>query len=75
MKVEIHLEPGETKEEAEELLFKALHHHRAGEEHRHAFHQPGARDVFNRILKRHDEMWKRMMKQIEEVIDDDVSRP
>jgi len=74
MKVEILLEKGETLEEAEELLYKAMQHHQAGHEHRSSFQQPSAREVFNKIIKEHDKTWKAMMKDIEKTIEEDVFR-
>lgn len=71
-KVKIYLEPHETPEDAEEMLKKALQHHEAGKEHKQAFHNPAARDVFNKLIKEHEKTWKKMMDDIFEVIDKDV---
>ncbi len=70
--VKIFLEPHETEADAKDLLFKALTHHEGGEEHREAFHQPAARDVFNRMIVQHEDMWAKMLKEINQVIDEEV---
>jgi hypothetical protein len=70
--VKIFLEPHETEADAQALLLKALTHHEAGAEHQEAFHQPAARDVFNRMIVEHDKMWAKMLKEINQVIDEEV---
>ena len=70
-KVDIHLEPGETIEEAEEQLLKAMQH-QVGHEHKDAFHQPSARDVFNKLIKEHEKTLERTMKEIMGEIDSHV---
>ena len=74
MKVDIHLEGTEDPIEAEELLLKALKHHREGVEHKEAFHQPAARDVMRRLMKAHEKALKAIYKEVGEVIDDEVFR-
>lgn len=71
--VKILLDEHETIEEAQESLLKALVHHDAGEEHKAAFHQPAARDVFETMIKEHDAMWDRILKEINGVLEEEVS--
>jgi hypothetical protein len=71
-KIKIYLEDDETIEQAEDLLFKAMQHHRAGAEHKQAFHQPSARDVFNKLIKEHEKTWSEIQKEINKIIDEDV---
>lgn len=71
-KIEIHLEKGETEEEVEEMLLKAFQHHAAGKEHKQAFHEPAARDVFNFMINTHDKMWEKTLKEIIAVLDEEA---
>lgn len=71
-KVEIILENGETEEEVQEMLIKAFQHHAAGEEHKQAFHDPAARDVFNKLINEHEKVMADIMKEIFAVIDSEV---
>ena len=71
--VKVFLEPHETEDDARDLLVKALTHHEAGGEHKEAFHQPAARDVFTKMINEHDKIWQQMLKEISAVIDDEVS--
>lgn len=70
--VKIFLDPHETEVDAQDLLLKALTHHEGGAEHKEAFHQPAARDVFNKMIVEHDKMWAKMLKEINQVIADEV---
>lgn len=69
--VKIFLEPGETPEEAQEMLQKAYQYHAAGGEHKQAFHDPAPRDVFNKLINEHDKMLSKMLKEILEVLNED----
>lgn len=71
-KIEIHLEKGETEEEVEEMLIKAFQHHAAGKEHKEAFHEPAARDVFNKMINVHDKMWDKTLREILAVLDEEA---
>lgn len=71
--VKILLEDNETPEEAEEMLLKALTHHSAGGEHKEDFTQPAARDVVHTLLNEHSKMWNNILKEIFEVIDEDMA--
>jgi uncharacterized membrane protein YqiK len=71
-RVTIHLEKGESEEEVQEMLIKAFQHHSAGAEHKEAFHDPAARDVFNKMINEYDKMWAEMLKEIGEVLDGEV---
>ena len=71
-KVKIYLEPGETQDDVQELLIKAFQHHSAGAEHKQAFHDPAARDAFNKMINAHSKMFERMLKEVNQVIDEDV---
>jgi hypothetical protein len=71
-KVELHLEPGETEEEVQEMLIKAFQHHAAGKEHKEAFHEPAARDVFNYMINQHDKTWAKILQEVSVVLDEEV---
>ena len=73
-KVEIILEKGETEEEVHEMLIKAFQHHAAGAEHKQAFHDPAARDVFNAMINKHEKMQEQMLKEIFKVIEEDAKK-
>ncbi len=70
--VKIFLEPHETEADANDLLFKALTLHEEGTAHVATFHQPAPRDVFNKMIVEHDKMWAKMLKEISQVIDEEV---
>jgi hypothetical protein len=69
-KVKIYLDKGETVEQVEDLLVKAFQQHAAGAEHKNAFHDPAARDVFNKLINEHEKMLESMIKEIMKVIDE-----
>lgn len=71
--VKITLEAHESEESATELLIKALTHHEVGGEHRESFNQPAARDVFESMIKLHELTTVKILKEISEVIDEEVS--
>lgn len=71
-RIAIYLDKDETEEEAQEALLKALQHHAAGKEHREAFHDPAARDVFNKLINEHKKMWNKMLKDIQKVLDEEA---
>tara|TARA_R110000868_G_C10973188_1_gene771551 strand:+ start:86845 stop:87078 length:234 start_codon:yes stop_codon:yes gene_type:complete len=70
VKVKIELKKGETKEEAEELLFKALDLHRTGEIHtRESFEDPAMLDISQRVAKVQEDIHAEMMAEIFEALD------
>jgi hypothetical protein len=70
--IKIILDPHETEEEAQELLLKALTANDNGDAHVEAFHQPAAREVFEQMERKHDEMWREMMEEIFLVLEEET---
>jgi hypothetical protein len=70
--VKIILENGESEEEAQELLVKALTSQDEGVSHKETFHQPAARDVVDRLMSEYDKMMDSMLREILELIDNEV---
>lgn len=71
--VKIILGKNETMQEAEETLYKALDMHRNGDAHKEDFSDPAMRDVVQRMQSAHDKMYKEMMQEIEEVLDQEYT--
>lgn len=69
--VKIELQPGETPDEAENLLFKAFEAQRNGDIHGEEYHDPAMRDTFNRM----QEVFKReqtaMLEEIFRALDEE----
>lgn len=72
-RVKIILGKDETMQEAEESLFKALNSHRNGEVHKEDFSDPAMRDVVARMQSAHDEIYAELMREIEEVLDQEYT--
>lgn len=70
--VKIFLSPNETEEDAKEALIKALTQAQVKSEHVNDFHQPAAQDVLAKLVITHDKMFKKLIKEISEVIDEEV---
>lgn len=71
-RVKILLDKGETIDEAQESLIKAFQSHAAGEAHREDFQDPAARDVFNFMINKHNEMWQEILDEIAIELDKEV---
>lgn len=69
MKVKVILEAGETPENSENLLFKALESQRTGEAHTEAFPDPAMAHVAEVLQTQHKTMWDEMMREIFEELD------
>jgi hypothetical protein len=70
--VRIILDPHESEADARELLVKALTHHEDGAQHKQTFLQPAARDVYEKMMVEHEAMFSKMLKEINQVIDEEV---
>jgi hypothetical protein len=69
VKAQIFLEDGQTQEEAEELLLKALGAQHRGDTHSHDFPDPGVDHVAELMKRKHQEMLERLMKEITEILE------
>lgn len=69
--VQIYLEPDESEDAAIEALRKALDA-QSGETHEEDFHQGAAREVVQTLNRKHDQMWSAMLKEIFQVLDQEV---
>lgn len=71
-KVKIFLEPGETVEDAESSLLKAMNHHNSGDVHSsHSFTDPAMVDVSHRLINLHDKIYDEMLQEIFMALDKD----
>lgn len=68
-KIKIILEGSEAPEEQEETLYKALAAQRDGSTHVEPFEDPAMEDIYQKLLAEHQKTWKSMMREIEEVLD------
>lgn len=66
MKIKIELASNETIEEAHENLLKALKDKKPT--HSEKFEDRGVEDVFKLLLKAHDKMYKKILKEISEIL-------
>lgn len=72
-KVKIIAENGETIDEAEEKLYKAMNSHRTGDMHTEEFSDPAMKDLLDRMKAKHGDMYEDMMREIFEVLDEEYS--
>ena len=70
MKVKIALQKGESKEVAEDLLFKALKAKRKmTTKHSEKFENPGAQATVNKMNAEHKKMYSKMLREILEIVE------
>lgn len=69
--VKIKLEKNETPEEVEELLFKALSHHRTGGQHKEGFTDPAMANLHEKFLKAHRDMYVELLKDVLNALDEE----
>jgi hypothetical protein len=72
MKVKIEVQKGQTREEAEELLYKALDSHRTGAQHSQEFQDPVMRELDAELQHVYGEIYQEMLEDIFEIIDKEV---
>lgn len=73
MKAKLELESGQTPEQGEEELYKALNSQRTGDIHREEFQDPAMNDVAGRMKKEYRTMWEAMWKELEAELDREYS--
>ena len=69
MKVKVELEKGETRDEAEEALYKALSSQRDGSTHGDQFPDPAMEHMANKLKKQYNDIWVEMLREISEELD------
>jgi hypothetical protein len=67
--VKIKLKKGESIQEAEETLYKALNAQRTGDMHKEDFSDPAMADIVVRMQEEHDKLFKKILREIEEELD------
>lgn len=73
-KVKIELDSGETVEQAEDLLFKAVLAQTSGEAHDETnFSDPAMADLINQLEKQHANMFLEMIQEINDELDKEYS--
>lgn len=73
-KVKIYVEEGETIEEAQDDLVKALHYQQSGEVHdEDTYEDPAMRDLTTKMQKFHQETYNNIIKEIIEALDKDYT--
>lgn len=70
-KVKIFLSPGETQQDVEEVLFKALNHHNSGDVHQENFEDPAMTDLVHKLESTHKKIYSEMLQEISETLDED----
>ena len=68
-KIKVELEKGETIEEVENKLIKALDFHRNGDVHKEEFHDPAMHDLASQIERQHRDMFAEMLDEILNALD------
>lgn len=68
-KIKVYLEKNETPEEADDLLYKALEHHRSGEQHTEGFTDPAMQDLAQKLEGKYADLYQQMLREIEEELD------
>lgn len=63
-RVKIYLDKGETKEEAELRLLKALELSTSGDLIQTDYGDPALQDVFDKLQKDHEEMYEQLLQDI-----------
>ena len=71
--VKITLEKGETIEQAEEKLYKALDSHRNGDLHTEDFTDPAMKDLIDKMLRMHDQTYQELLQEIFDELDKEYS--
>lgn len=69
--VKIELKKGETPEQAEELLFKAISSQRNGDTHAEDFSDPAMADLLNLMLTLGDQEYALMLQEINAALSED----
>lgn len=71
MKVKIEADPKQTKDEAEEMLYKALDSQRTGALHNTEFQDPVMNELFHRLKGVYGELYDSMLQDIFKAIDEE----
>lgn len=73
-KVKIILDSGESIQEAEDSLVKAITSHDRGEAHTDGFEDPAMQSVVNRMEEIHKKLYQEMLAEINEALDKEYSK-
>jgi hypothetical protein len=74
-KVKIYLDEGETLEEAEEDLQKALNFHSSGEIHdEDSYQDPAMRDLTNLLEQLHKKAYDNIIREVIQALDKDYTK-
>lgn len=74
-KVKIYLDKDENLEKVESDLYKAMGHHASGAVHdSESFKDPAMKDVAEHLEELHSEMYKNMLREIIQALEDDFRR-
>ena len=69
--VNIQLKKGQSPEEAEEMLYKALAFQRSGDIHGDEFLDPVMQEASQKMIKMHEKVWADSLKEILELLDEE----
>ncbi len=72
-KVKIYLAPGETMQQAEDTLLKAMEFHNTGEVHGEEFPDPAMQATIHKMEEAHRKMYADMLREISEALDEEYS--
>ena len=71
MKIKIDLRKGQTPQEAEEELFKALEYQRSGDIHGDEFLDPVMEEAAQKMIKMHEKVWEESLAEILALLDEE----
>ena len=72
MKAKIILEKNESRDEAEELLIKALESHRTGSSHTEEFPDKAMEHIADILKGKHKDMFNEMLEDIFKLLDEEA---
>lgn len=67
-KVKIILNKGESILKVNNDLRKALEYQEKGDAHKEAFEDPAIKDLYERLLKSHQEMFEKMLQEVAKIL-------
>ena len=67
--VKILLEDGETTDQAEEKLYKALNSHRTGDIHTEDFEDSAMKHLADKMIEMHEQIYSELLQEVFEELD------
>ena len=70
MKIKIELDKNQSREEAEEILYKALNSQRTGAQHSEEFQDPVMNELYHQSVDFYGDLYEDMIAEIIKVLED-----